>query len=50
MLKVGPGEQFATSREMRRRIKDAFQAERIDIPFPQQVIWNRTEGASGEDT
>ena len=50
MLKVGPGEQFATSREMRRRIKDAFEAERIDIPFPQQVIWTRTDGVAGEDT
>lgn len=50
MLKVGPGEQFAAAREMRRRIKDAFEAERIDIPFPQQVIWNRTDGSTGDDT
>lgn len=39
VLKVEPGEQFATSREVRRRIKEAFDAEGIEIPFPQRTVW-----------
>lgn len=39
VLKVEPGEQFAAGREMRRRLKDAFDAEGIDIPFPQRTVW-----------
>lgn len=49
MIKVGPGEQWATAREMRRRIKDAFEREHIDIPFPQRVIWTRTDTTPAED-
>lgn len=41
-LKTEPGEQFATARELRRRIKDAFDAEGIEIPFPQRTIWMHT--------
>lgn len=38
-LKTEPGEQFATARELRRRVKDAFDAAGIEIPFPQRTIW-----------
>ena len=34
VLKVEPGEQWATSREVRKRLKAAFDAEGIEIPFP----------------
>jgi small conductance mechanosensitive channel len=38
-LKTEPGEQFATAREMRRRIKLAFDEAAIEIPFPQRTVW-----------
>jgi len=39
VLKVEPGEQFATSREVRKRIKEAFDEANIEIPFPQRTVW-----------
>ncbi|MGI9610931.1 MAG: mechanosensitive ion channel family protein [Acidimicrobiia bacterium] len=38
-VKVEPGEQWATKREIRRRLKDAFDEARIEIPFPQRTVW-----------
>ena len=40
-VKTQPGRQWAVSRELRRRIKDRFDTEGIEIPFPQQVMWVR---------
>ena len=45
VVKTEPGEQWATSREVRRRIKEAFDRESIVIPFPQRVVWME----SGDD-
>jgi small conductance mechanosensitive channel len=39
VLKVEPGEQFATAREVRKRLKIAFDEEGIEIPFPQRTVW-----------
>ncbi|MFQ5555431.1 MAG: mechanosensitive ion channel family protein [Acidimicrobiia bacterium] len=39
VLKVEPAEQFAVAREVRRRLKDGFDAEGIEIPFPQRTVW-----------
>ena len=39
VAKVEPAEQFATAREIRRRLKDAFDREEIEIPFPQRTVW-----------
>ncbi len=39
VVKTGPGEQWAASREIRRRIKKAFDQAGIVIPFPQRTIW-----------
>ncbi len=44
-VKTKPGEQWAVGREIRARLKDAFDAEGIVIPFPQQTVWYH----SGED-
>ena len=38
-MKVEPGEQWATAREVRRRLKTAFDEEGIEIPFPQRTVW-----------
>jgi small-conductance mechanosensitive channel len=45
-LKTAPLEQWAVAREMRQRIKARFDHEGIEIPFPQRVVWNRTEPAA----
>ncbi len=33
-----PGEQWGIARELRKRIKEAFDREKIEIPFPHRVI------------
>ena len=47
VIKTTPGDQMKLSRELRRRIKEAFDAEGIEIPFPQRTIWVRNE--AGDD-
>lgn len=42
VVKTEPGEQWAAKREIRRRIKAAFDDEGIVIPFPQRVVWQAT--------
>ena len=43
VIKTQPGRQWAVSRELNRRIKDRFDTEGIEIPFPQQVMWVRND-------
>lgn len=43
VIKTQPGRQWAIARELRRRIKNAFDAAGIEIPFPQRTLWLRTE-------
>jgi small-conductance mechanosensitive channel len=43
VLKTKPGEQWALQREIRARLKEAFDAEGIEIPFPQRTVWVRRE-------
>lgn len=38
-VKVEPGEQWAASREIRRRLKETFDEVGIEIPFPQRTVW-----------
>ena len=37
-LKTRPGEQWRLGREYRRRLKKAFEAAGIEVPFPQRVL------------
>ena len=43
VVKTRPSDQYAISRELRQRLKEAFDAEGIEIPFQQQTVWNRTD-------
>lgn len=42
MTKTLPLKQWDVARELRRRIKHRFDAEGIEIPFPQRAIWQRS--------
>lgn len=43
VCKTAPIRQWEVKSEILRRIKKAFDAEGIEIPFPQRVIHTRTE-------
>jgi small conductance mechanosensitive channel len=45
VVKTRPADQYDVSRELRKRLKEAFDAEGIEVPFTQQVVWNRGEGS-----
>ena len=48
VLKTKPGEQWGLQREIRARLKEQFDTEGIEIPFPQRTIWIRQETVPGE--
>lgn len=43
VIKTQPGKQWAISRELRRRLKSAFDATGIEIPFQQRTMWIRND-------
>jgi len=45
VVQVKPGEQFAAERELRRRLKRTFDAQDVEIPFPQRTV-HVIDGAS----
>lgn len=48
VVKVRPGRQYAVTRELQLRIKEALEAAGIEIPFPQRTLWLRqAEAAPG---
>jgi small conductance mechanosensitive channel len=50
VVKTVPLEQWKVARELRSRIKAAFDEAGIEIPFPQRTLWMRdwrTPGAAG---
>ncbi len=50
VLKVEPAEQWAVEREVRHRLKVAFDSEGIEIPFPQQTVWVHNLPGVGPDS
>ena len=38
-VKTEPSVQWAVEREIRLRLKEAFDEAGIEIPFPQQTVW-----------
>jgi small conductance mechanosensitive channel len=49
VVKTQPSEQFAVSRELRRRLSEAFYRNGIEMPFPQRSIWVRRDAGSSRD-
>ena len=43
-IKVKPLTHWGAERELKKRIKDTFDNEGIEIPFPRQVVYLRKEG------
>jgi small conductance mechanosensitive channel len=41
VVKTRPGRQYVVTRELQLRIKEAFEAEGIEIPYPQRTLWLR---------
>lgn len=39
VVRTDPAEQWAVARELRLRIKEAFDEAGIEIPFPQRTVW-----------
>ena len=44
VITTQPLEQWAVSRELRHRLKHAFDDTGIEIPFPQRTLWLREDG------
>jgi small conductance mechanosensitive channel len=50
LLRTQPGSQWSVAREFRRRIKNRFDKETLDIPYPQRRVHVRVEGAPGPES
>ena len=49
VVKTEPSKQWAVERELRMRLKNAFDKAGIEIPFPQQTVWHRNVDAVGHE-
>lgn len=50
VVRTEPTEQWATARELRRRIKVRFDAEGIEMPLPQRTIHLRDQQVAAPDS
>ena len=46
VLKTAPNDQLRVTRELRARIKGAFDDAGIEIPFAQRTVWHRSADGS----
>jgi small-conductance mechanosensitive channel len=46
VLKTAPNEQLTVTRELRARVKAAFDEAGIEIPFAQRTVWHRSTDGS----
>ena len=46
VLKTAPNEQLSVTRELRARVKSAFDEAGIEIPFAQRTVWHRSPDGS----
>jgi len=47
-IKTAPGMQWAVRRAYNRLLKQRFDAEGIEIPFPQRTVWFAEEAPAGD--
>ena len=50
VVKTQPAAQWGVVRELRRRIKVAFEEAGIEIPFPQRTVWVRRDAGSSTES
>ena len=43
VVKTDPAEQWVVARELRLRIKEAFDEAEIEMPYPQRTVWIRSD-------
>lgn len=48
VIKTRPAEQWTVGRELRRRLKHAFDEVGVEIPFPQRTVWLRAEDGADQ--
>jgi small-conductance mechanosensitive channel len=49
LIRTQPGSQWTLAREFRRRIKNRFDRDGVEIPFPQRKVDVRVEGGPASD-
>jgi moderate conductance mechanosensitive channel len=49
VVKTAPLKQWAVTRELRRRVKEALDAAGIEMPFPQRTVWVRNDEGADSD-
>jgi small conductance mechanosensitive channel len=50
VVRVEPGAQWDVQRAIREEVKSVFDAEGIEIPFPQRTVWMRADATEDGGT